>query len=70
MTTKNERYKQYEEDAKKNALHNLKLRPNERLTCCKCKNQTFLLVFGVADFPFFDLFCSKCGSGYPLKVGK
>lgn len=49
---------------------NLKERPKERLTCCKCKNQTFLIVYGVSDWPFYDLFCSKCGSSYPLTVGK
>jgi hypothetical protein len=48
----------------------LKLRPKERLTCCNCKNQTFLLMYGCSDFPFFDLMCSKCGSGYPLVIGK
>ena len=47
----------------------LKARKNERLTCCNCKNQTFLLIFGVADFPFFDCVCSKCGSCYS-RVGK
>ena len=64
MTTKEEKKDRW------NTSKNLKLRPKERLTCCKCKNQTFLLVFGVADFPFFDLFCSKCGSGYPVTIGK
>jgi len=56
----------WEESDKKN----LKKRPQERLTCCKCKNQTFLIVYGVSDWPYYDLFCSKCGSGYPLKIGK
>lgn len=64
MTTNNNKI------LEKRDKENLKLRPKERLTCCKCKNQTFLLVYGCSDFPFFDLFCSKCGSGYPLKVGK
>lgn len=54
----------------KNHKENLKLRKDQRLTCCKCKNQTFLIIYGVADFPFFDCICSKCGSGYPLNVGK
>lgn len=35
---------------------------NKRLTCFDCKNQTFLLIFGCIDFPFFDCVCSKCGS--------
>jgi hypothetical protein len=45
---------------------NLKERKEKRLTCLKCKNQSFLIVYGVADFPFFDVFCSACGSGYPF----
>ena len=53
-----------------NKKDRLKLRPKERLTCCNCKNQTFLLVYGCSDFPFFDCLCSKCGNGYPLRIGK
>ena len=67
MTTKKETF---DEIDRKRGLQRLRERPKERLTCLKCKNQTFLLIFGVADFPFFDTICSQCGSGYPLGIGK
>lgn len=51
-----------EEKRKEFYKENLKLRKNQRLTCCDCKNQTFILVFGCTDFPFYDCICSKCGS--------
>ena len=70
MTLKKKDYEEFLEAEKFRGLENLKKRPNQRLTCCVCKNQTFLLVYGVADFPFFDLFCSKCGGSYPVKIGK
>jgi hypothetical protein len=66
MTNKIDKQNEFNESA----LTKLGLRPKERLTCCNCKNQTFLLVYGCSDFPFFDCLCSKCGSGYPLQVGK
>lgn len=40
-----------------------KIDKKDKMTCCNCKNQTFLLT-RVSDFPFFDCICSKCGSLY------
>jgi len=31
--------------------------------CANCRNQTFILL-PVADFPFYEALCSKCGSIY------
>ena len=37
------------------------IRKSDKITCCLCKNQTFILS-RTSDFPFFDAICSKCGN--------
>ena len=37
------------------------LRNKDKFECARCANQTFILVGGTCDFPFFDCMCSQCG---------